>query len=146
MLVKMRSNLYVNDTRYRASPGGTEIPDKIDGKQVVEWAPKDKRKENLYYLPQDVKIIDKDYRAPDPESLPAVNPTQSPPPGPTPTEGTNVDLVDDASTENVEGHLGKEPVSLSELNKAAAPKSGDPKTLSELNKNNPDPLSSKKLK
>lgn len=142
MLVKMRSNLYVNDTRYRASPGGTEIPDQIDGKKVVEWAPKDKRKENLYYLPQDVKIIDKDYRAPDPTDTPAVNPTQSPPPGPTPTEGTNVDLVDDAST----GHLQREPVALSELNKAAAPKASDPKTLSELNKNNPDPLSSKKLK
>lgn len=110
MLVKMRSNLYLNDTRYRANPLGTEIPDTVGGKQVVEWKPKDQREEGFYYLPRDVVIIGE---------------------------------ADTAAAGS--GHLGKEPVTLSELNKKP-PAKGEPKTLSEMNKADPDPLGSKKLK
>lgn len=107
MRIALKQNLFLGGQRYRADPGGVDLPDFVDGKKLVlkeDWV-KAGRPEDQIPLPEDAEI----YKYPVegikslvsrnktiPPQFP-VNPTQSPPPGPTPTEGSAsmaIDMVD----------------------------------------------------
>lgn len=107
MRVALKRNLILGGQRYRADVSGVEIPDFIDGKKVVlkkDWRDGD---ENTIPLPQDAEIYTKPVEGirdmmikgkTIPPQYP-VNPTQSPPPGPTPTEGSASMAIDMADAE-----------------------------------------------
>lgn len=79
MLVKLARNLVLNDTRYRADPRGTQVPDHIKGVPVVVEAPaaKDGKVPEHILLPKgtvllsDKVVVPED--APEPDTLSAMS-------------------------------------------------------------------------
>lgn len=59
MKVLLKRNLNLAGVRYRASSNGVEIPDIIDGKEVVYWSPEARKDDTKVYLPQDAVPFDK---------------------------------------------------------------------------------------
>jgi len=131
MRVILARQLLLGGHRYRADSAGVEIPEQVDGKNVVlydDWLAMDSdtAKENSVPLPKDAKL----YGDPDAPKTPLraqvrsktippqfpVNPTQSPPPGPTPSDGTASMAIDMVEAEAlVDGmNAGDEPMTTDE--------------------------------
>jgi len=109
MRVLLARQLLLGGHRYRADTAGVEIPENVEGKKVVtydEWLgmDSDTGREGVVPLPKDAVLYD-DIDATRPalraqarsKTIPPmfpVNPTLSPPPGPTPQGGTSSMAID----------------------------------------------------
>ena len=63
MLVQLNRNLHLGGVLYERDINGTELPEELDGKEVVLWSPEAKKKANderdaptTIVLPFDVKL------------------------------------------------------------------------------------------
>jgi hypothetical protein len=116
MRVLLARQLLLGGHRYRADTAGVEIPENVEGKKVVthdEWLgmDSDTGREGVVPLPKDAVLYD-DVDATRPvlraqvrsKTIPPqfpVNPTQSPPPGPTPRDGTASMAIDMVEAEGL---------------------------------------------
>jgi hypothetical protein len=118
MRVALKRNLFLGGQRFRADPQGVDLPDIVDGRELILHKDYLKRKneakddaaleeldEKYLSLPRDAELYTEPVKGIKslntrgktiPPQFP-VNPSQSPPPGPTPTEGSAsmaIDMVD----------------------------------------------------
>ncbi len=120
MKVALKRNLFLGGYRYRADPAGVELPDVVDGRELIlykDWKKKSdpikteaerlELEEKYLPLPKDaelwtepvvgIKSLNTRGKTIPPQF--PVNPTQSPPPGPTPTDGSASMAIDMADAE-----------------------------------------------
>ena len=58
MKVLLRRDLYLAGQRFRVSSNGVEIPDTLDGKEVVLWSADEGKDGKRLVLPRDAKLFD----------------------------------------------------------------------------------------